>query len=120
MQYGVPNHLVNPYRGKGILPIWKDFVELFAFRGCWKAESDEKRDANLDARSIFGSRSTDLGVRPGQHEHSGEGGIGYYTLSNLGRAMLLRARILFVQGGDEEAKSEFLRAAEAFEKLGAT
>ena len=57
---------------------------------------------------------------PGQHEHSGEGEIGYYALSNLGRAMLLRARILFVQGRDEEAKSEFLCAAEAFEKLGAT
>jgi len=37
----------------------------------------------------------------------------------LGRAMVLRTCILFMQGRFEEAKAEFLGAAEAFGKLGA-
>ena len=38
----------------------------------------------------------------------------------LGRAMDLQARIWFKEGKLEEAKSEFLRATDVFEKLGAT
>ena len=39
---------------------------------------------------------------------------------NLGRAMELRARILYEEYKFEEAESEVLRAADVFEKLGAT
>ena len=39
---------------------------------------------------------------------------------NLGRAMELRARILYEESKFEEAESEVLRAADVFEKLGAT
>ena len=39
---------------------------------------------------------------------------------NLGRAMELRAEILYQECKFEEAKSEVLRAADAFERLGAT
>ena len=39
---------------------------------------------------------------------------------NLGHAMYLQARIWFREGKLEEANSEVLRAADVFEKLGAT